>query len=526
MKLPRCTQGTRERGTRVNCPRGVRTGRIVLPMILGLSLWACGGKKGEGSDPDAATGRDGSSHSDGTVGTDGSPPMGDGALPPDGGPQICDPIQAPEADWFAAPNGQPGAAGTQGDPLDLATLLAASGPVAPGDRVSLAEGIYLGRFLCDVSGAQGAPVVFAAAPGARVILDSNTGGSGDGLTIDGDWVEIHDLEITSSGTDRLELVDGVTFYGSNSKLINCVIHDTSMGVGFWSSAVDSELYGNVIYNNGYEGPTRGHGHAIYTQNSTGTKRIVQNVIFFGFGFGIHAYTEGGSIRGFDILENVWFRAGASRPGSSVGGTSDGCLVGGLQPVARTTLGANHSWGPAVDARSIQLGYGGSVANEDITLVDNYVVGRVAANGSWETGTITGNTFHSSLSGIDPADYPDNVWSGSLPTGSRVVIQRNAYDPGRAHLILYNWDNAESLPVDLSGLLHVGASYTVHSVFDLWGDPVASGVYEGAELDLPMGSVAPPQPTGDSAAITGADDPGRSFGVFVLRSSCALLPAGG
>ena len=56
-------------------------------------------------------------------------------------------------------------------------------------------------------------------------------------------------------------------------------------------------------------------------------------IFFGFGTGIHAYTEGGSIQGFDISDNVWFHTGAAtlRVGhvrsSKEGGPSLGPPVG-------------------------------------------------------------------------------------------------------------------------------------------------------------------------------------------------------
>ena len=35
---------------------------------------------------------------------------------------------------------------------------------------------------------------------------------------------------------------------------------------------------------------RGHGHSIYVQNVNGNKRIVDNILFDGFSFGIHAYT--------------------------------------------------------------------------------------------------------------------------------------------------------------------------------------------------------------------------------------------
>ena len=31
-----------------------------------------------------------------------------------------------------------------------------------------------------------------------------------------------------------------------------MVHDALTGVGFWSTAVDAELYGNIIYNNGLD----------------------------------------------------------------------------------------------------------------------------------------------------------------------------------------------------------------------------------------------------------------------------------
>jgi hypothetical protein len=482
-------------------------------MVLGL--WACGDDDGTPG-ADAGTGVD--ARTDASAGDAGT-----GVDARTDASVACEPVVSPAADWFVSPAGTAGAAGTADDPRDLASLLAAAGPVQPGERVALQAGTYLGRFVATVSGSEGAPIVFAAEPGGRVILDSNAAGGDSGLSLESDWVEVHGIEVTSSAATREDRVEGVTILGAHTRLVNAIVHDNAQGIGFWASAVDSELYGNVIYNNGWEGPDRGHGHAIYTQNDLGTKRIAGNVIFFGFAFGIHAYTEGGAIRGFEIVDNVWFRTGASRPGASVGGTSDGCLVGGLQPVARTRLIGNHGWAPEVTARDLQLGYGGSVQNEDITLQGNYLVGRVSANGAWTTGTLEGNTVHGELSGIDPADWPDNAWSTDLPTGTRVVVQRNLEDAGRADLVIFNWDDAASVPVDLSAVLPPGAAYAVYSVYDLLGAPVVEGGFDGAPVAVPLGARPPPQPDHAPDAITGADDPGRTFGVFVLRSSCRLLP---
>ena len=57
-----------------------------------------------------------------------------------------------------------------------------------------------------------------------------------------------------------------------------MIHDTSQGISFWIDAVDSEVHGCLIYDNGWNAPDRGHGHCIYTQNKDGVKTISGNIM--------------------------------------------------------------------------------------------------------------------------------------------------------------------------------------------------------------------------------------------------------
>lgn len=66
-----------------------------------------------------------------------------------------------------------------------------------------------------------------------------------------------------------------------------------------------------------------------------------------------------------------------------------------------------------------------------------------------------------------------------------------------------------------------AGYEVFSVFDLFGEPVLSGIYKGGVIHIPMGTVPAVQPDGDPQAMTRADDPGPAFGAFILRSDCIL-----
>lgn len=95
----------------------------------------------------------------------------------------------------------------------------------------------------------------------------------------GEWTEFYGLEVLSRQLDRdtssnsyagieFKITGGVTVggtgHGSNTKVINFIVHNNvGGGMSSWSDAYDSELYGNIIYNNGWTAP--GHGNAIYAQ---------------------------------------------------------------------------------------------------------------------------------------------------------------------------------------------------------------------------------------------------------------------
>lgn len=426
-------------------------------------------------------------------------------------------VDISHADWFVSPLGRSNASGKEDDPIDFATALSTSGPVKPGELVQLKEGVYEGRFVSTVSGTADSPVIFWAKPGTRVTIDGKNGSGDQAIHIMGEWVQFWNLEITNTSQTRTDMVEGVRFDAPNSKLINSVIHNNLQGIGFWSPAINSELYGNIIFNNGAEGEDRGHGHAIYTQNKTGTKQIINNIIFFGYGFGIHAYTENGDIEGFNFERNVWFRTGASVSGSSTLGESDGLLIGGLKPVDKAIVKENYSWVPHPNARSIRFGWGSSVVNEFIEIRDNYFVGNAVTQGQWKNAEVEGNHFFGAEIGPEPTDFPNNSFSSQLPTGTKTVLHQNKYDPRRIDVIVYNWNNHDSVPVNFEAMIASGNDFTVHSVFDIWGEPVLEGKYQGGPLRLPMGVKPQPQPRGFPDAIVGDDIPGKSFEVFIVRS---------
>ncbi len=431
-------------------------------------------------------------------------------------------------DYFAAPSGTSKASGTYADPLDLSTALSADSPLKSGQTLWLLEGTYSGAFTSELRGNKEAPILVKPYPGKRVIIDSTEVSGSIALRINGSWVHYYGLEVLSRNSNRtgttndyatngITLSGGVDIYGAFNKVINFISHDNASGINAWYKGEneDTEIYGSIIYNNGWTAPGRGHGHAIYAQNRGGTKKLTNNIIFFGFGTGIHVYTEGGSIENFDIQDNVWFLTGASDPRASQ--KKDNCLVGGYQPVKNLLLKNNKGYSD--NGRGTRIGYGGSVTEQTATLVDNYLAENFWVAGNWDQLNVSGTSVFHGITGSSQDQINElggNDFRESNPkSGKKIFISNNKYDTRRARVIIYNYDSDEySVAVDLSSVLKIGEAYRIHSVFDLFGKALLSGIFNGSEITIPMGSIAPPQPNGLSG-IGDEDDPKNAFGVFIV-----------
>jgi hypothetical protein len=454
---------------------------------------------------------------------------------------------------FASPTGTPQAAGTEADPLDLSTALANNNTVKDGDTLWLMEGVYEGTFTSELRGSESKPIKVKPYPGKYVAIDTTHADSGSGLLINGTWTHYYGIEVTSYDGGRVSTIDnssnpsditlnaGVNIIGSTNKVINFVSHDNVSGIDAWSkrkdgfTGIDTETYGSIIYNNGWSAQPadgsygRGHGHAIYTQNFDGIKKITNNVIFYGFGTGIHAYQTGkveqnGVLRGlenFDIQDNTWFLTGASdiRKGMK----KYDCLVGGYQPVKTLIMKNNHGYS---DIGKTVIGWASNYKgvpfnNEGAILENNYFSEKVEVRVNWisKSVSIKDSSFFRGLSINN--DFFKNLGGNTITatptTRKKIFYIKNAYDPRRGRVTIYNYDEDASVAVDLSKIMKVGSAYRIHSVFDLFGAPVVSGVYTGGTVNIPMGTVAPPQPFGLEGAINASegDDPKKLFGVFII-----------
>jgi hypothetical protein len=158
-----------------------------------------------------------------------------------------------------------------------ATAAAREGPRQPAGRLvdrwavrrtplrTRHGGTYRGNFTSRLTGTSAAPITVRGATGERAVLDGVPAPSRHVLTVNGAHVIFRDIEVTNSHATRVitntgsnptdARGEGVGMYGQGVKLVNLVIHDTGQGVGNWSAAPDGEVYGCIIFYNGWTRPT-------------------------------------------------------------------------------------------------------------------------------------------------------------------------------------------------------------------------------------------------------------------------------
>lgn len=449
------------------------------------------------------------------------------ALPPAG-------LSAADSQYYVAPGPRPGGDGSKGRPWDLATALAHPIAVKAGDTIWIRGGTYRGAFQGRLAGNEDAPIVIRSYPGERVVLDGS-GSPQAGLTIFGEWAVYWGFEVTNSDRRRATsstgsspgdlsrgTAHGVIVKGSHTKLVNMVVHDTGVGIGFWSEARDAELYGNIIFYNGWDGPDRGHGHGIYTQNRNGTKRIADNIIFQQFGSGLIVYgSERAFLNNFVIEGNVLFNNGGL---SQKTGYARNIMLGGGTVAEGPLIVDNYTYfapapKPGVDSIALYAGARHAVVKGNYFIhgaTPQYPGGRALQLGTVHGLEMAGNVFQGSVSGFAPAEYPGNEYytASKRARGTRIFVRPNAYEPGRGHIIVYNFDLLNSVSVDLSALLAPGEAYEILDAQNLFGSPVVEGTYDGRPVSLPMQLTGVAPPVGASSPLLRHTAP--VFAVFILQ----------
>jgi hypothetical protein len=370
------------------------------------------------------------------------------------------------AEWHVAPQGKPDGAGTRGSPWDLESALLGKHPIEPGDTILLASGTYRRRpreqFEVKLAGAEGKPIHVRPAPGSRARIDG-------GLAVlePSAHLRVWGLEIFVSEPQPQRPVGpgshprdftrpwgGLNIHGGkHCKYINLVIHDCRQGVSFWSGARDCELYGCVIYDNGWPATDRGHGHAIYTQNDEGTKTIADCIMTGGHGYTLHAYgSSRASVNNYLVRGNICYNTGTF-------------LIGGGKPSRGIRVLDN-----VLYRVSMQVGYSAPY-NEDCEVRGNRIVDGNLAINKYRKVVNEGNAI------FPKGKHPDEQ--------ALTIVRPSKYEPGRGHLVVLNWQKKATVGVDLGGMLKRGDKFRLMDPRKLWGTPVLTGTYDGKVVRVPM-----------------------------------------
>jgi len=462
-------------------------------------------------------------------------------------------------EWYVAPDGTAGGDGSRERPWSLEAALKPDPRIQPMDTVWVRKGVYNGAFVSRLKGAPGRPVVLRAYPGERVVLDGRGFSPKTVLTIEGEWAWYWGLEVMNSDPQRTVGTPGsntpetrgggISMMGPNTKVINCVVHDAGVGVGQGKGIPEMEIYGTVIYNNGWRAPDRTHGHSIYSQNSTGEKWIRDTILFNPFSFNMHIYgSKNAALDHFRLSGNVGFNGR--------------WLIGGDAPVRDLVMRENLLYGNTAELRYTNR------QNEDLLLEGNYFPVLVSAGLGWNKVTARGNTFLRPRSGgalvevtvseghtLQESSFSGNTYLVSqagqavasvlapgmtaakayrfaewqeagfdkdgrlevvpngVPREPKVFVRRNEYEPQRAHVVIYNWPKLDAVEVDISALNpQPGDRWVLRNVQNYF-EEFETGIYEGKPLRVRMTGWTAAAPIGEDKPLYPATFP--EFGVFVL-----------
>jgi hypothetical protein len=251
-----------------------------------------------------------------------------------------------------------------------------------------------------------------------------------------DWTTRESLEAGSEPSD-IPLDESMSINTADALYVNDIFHDLP-GLGLWTPATGAEMNGCLMFHNGWLGPDRGHGHGLYIQNDTPEKIIKDCIIFDNFGYGIHAYTQGGKIDNLVFDGCICFGAG-----SLSGDNFNNILVGGYAVANNITLRNCMTYGGG----AVNIGYDAGADN--VILENNYFpdgITKVNVTNLTETGNYYG-----------PA------------VGNQVFLRGNENDANRANLAIYNEAGANTIDVDVSAIFGQTGTVQARNVQDYFVD---------------------------------------------------------
>lgn len=447
--------------------------------------------------------------------------------------------------WIVATDGTDGGAGSLASPLSISKALGSTSPVHAGDTIYIRGGTYAGGQVATIAGTASLPIAILPYGTERPILEA-TATNTTVLALDGSYLTLSGLELWNSAATRAPRNSGIIMRSPGSKVRNCIIHDTGVGIYVGEESIGSEIYGNLIYN--YGDAVLPAKHAIYAHSTQQNVTIKDNVTFNGFYCGLQCYSEvSGQLDGFQIIGNACAESG------SLFGTTDrqpNYLIGGTVPADHVALVQNSGYLASSFQDNLLMGYQ-TTDNGTGNVSSNYFGrGRTTFN-LWTNLTVRANgwqdlsSFYSYNLIGSPGTYSwDNnaysapfscfqiggggglsfaAWKGSTgfdgastfaaaPVGMQAYVRANDYITGRSTVTVFNWGLADNVSVDLTGACAIGTYYAARNAADYFAGVVTSFTYAGIPVSFPMTNLSVATPVGvDAAAATGPE-----FNIFLVE----------
>jgi hypothetical protein len=397
--------------------------------------------------------------------------------------------------------------------------------------------------------------------------------------------EIATRKIAVTGSNPPERrANSIDDAGTATKIINLVIHDTGQGIAAGNDINGNEYYGNIVYNNGWDAPDGTHGHGNYIQNSTGTKSFEDNFWFNQFDFNSQVFGSSlAAARNLTWVGNVFFNGDIAWWGPNISNLTvtenytynNLFKVGNGMSITNTTANIQNNYlmhgvfldefaqnitfknntvwynyndglirmqfkntffAPArftIDHNTYYKGsinppqgqfridyYGGKKKLKIVNRFINYFAFNKTAGSQRAAFAYTGKSWQDDLK-FDV----NSTWIDNAPTGLKVFVRPNRYQAGRGNIVIYNWDRANVVNVDVSSILNPGDGYELHNVQDYFGD-VVRGTYAGGLLTISMVGRSRVKPIGYDQIPSWYHDPLKpntfpTFGAFVLIKTNTL-----
>lgn len=389
-------------------------------------------------------------------------------------------------------------------------------------------------FTCNLSGTSDQPVIVRQLPGEQVVIRG-------GLKTKGAHTWFWGFEVSEPPERANSHRDSSHFSCGTigARLINLHLHGGDKGLNLsGTSQFDTEIYGCIVHDFGYPHlvpATTAHylpQVGVGMSPGGGVWRITDNVVFHGHGIGLMVPTWSEGLHGLTLEGNVLFAAGAKQNGWTI----QNLQLNWHDPSSRISMIDNILHQPTDRADNLQsIGYTPLMGTQSFELElrgNIFDGGGIAANlGTWTSFRVTANTFRTRgiLASLIPSrDLPDArhwdrntyvalreapeagskdgdhlfvLW-GPQPTFDEwraprrfdgestimyspdsltrppiVSVRPNSYEPGRGHIAVVGWGEAESVDVDLSNVLNAGDAFSIFSVQEL-SNPVTTASYDG------------------------------------------------